>query len=100
MNQKIICLSLIALIPIALMGCQKKVIYATSAISGQLIDKKTNQPIEGVMARASSEEFDLTDKQGRFTIPPTTYEYTFNEPSHREVMSIWVRKYGTILKLV
>ena len=69
-------------------GLSKKVIYATSAISGQLIDKKTNQPIEGVMALASSEEFDLTDKQGRFTVPPTTYEYTFNEPSHREVMSI------------
>ena len=87
MNQKILYLSLIALIPISIMGCQKKVIYATSEVSGQVIDKKTNQPIKGVVTRINSKAFDITDEQGRFTVPPNTYEYTFIEPNHREVMS-------------
>ena len=69
------------------MGCHKKVIYATSEISGQIIDKKTNLPIKGVNVGISNNASDITDKQGYFTVPPITYNYVFIEPHYREVIS-------------
>ena len=62
-------------------------IYATPQITGQVIDKQTNQPIEGVKTVLSSNAIDFTDAQGRFTVPPVTYEYTVKAPSHKKVMS-------------
>ena len=87
MNNKIVCLSVLLFSSISLLGCQKKVIYATPQITGQVIDKQTNQPIEGVKTVINRQALDYTDKQGRFTVPFTTVEYTFNEPNYQESRS-------------
>lgn len=87
MNIKTLYLTAFLLSLASLTGCQKKVIYATPQIAGQVIDKQTNQPIEGVNAGINNKASDTTDEQGRFTVPSSTYEYTINEPNHREVMS-------------
>ena len=87
MNNKIVCLSVLLFSSISLLGCQRKVIYATSQITGQIIDKQTNMPIEGVKTIINSQALDFTDKQGRFTVPPVTYEYTANASDYREVVS-------------
>ena len=87
MNNRTLYLIAFALLSASSTGCQKKVIYATPQITGQVIDKQTNQPIEGVKTVLSSNAIDFTDAQGRFTVPPVTYEYTVKAPSHRRVMS-------------
>ena len=88
MNTKTIYLTAFLLSLASLTGCQKKVIYATPQITGQVIDKQTNLPIEGVNTGITNQASDTTDKQGRFTVPPITYEYTVISPNHRQVMSM------------
>lgn len=87
MTTKTIYLTLVLISLTGLIGCQKKVIYATPQITGQVIDKQTNQPIEGVNTGINNQAYDTTDTQGRFTVPPVTYEYTVKAPNHKEVMS-------------
>ena len=70
------------------MGCQNKVIYTTPEISGQMLNGKTNQPIEGASVGINNQASDITDKQGYFMVPPITYDYTVIEPRHREVISL------------
>lgn len=87
MNIKIAYLSVLLFSSISTLGCQKKVIYVTPQITGQVINKQTNQPIEGVKTVINSQALDYTDKQGRFTVPFTTVEYTVNEPSYQKSRS-------------
>ena len=88
MRSKTLYISLLLLSITNLMGCHKQIIYATSEISGQIIDKKTNLPIKGVNVGISNNVSDITDKQGYFTVPPITYEYVLSSPNHRKVMSL------------
>ncbi|MGE6796888.1 hypothetical protein [Psychrobacter okhotskensis] len=80
-------LSILLFLTISTLGCQKKLVYVAPQITGQVIDKQTNQPIEGVKTVINRQALDYTDKQGRFTVPFTTVEYTFNEPSYQESRS-------------
>ncbi len=88
MNIKITYLSVLLFSSIGTLGCQSKVIYVTPQITGQVINKQTNQPIEGVKTVINSQALDYTDKQGRFTVPFTTVEYTVNEPNYQERRSM------------
>ena len=88
MQNRTLYLTVFVLSLASLTGCQKKVIYATPQITGQVIDKKTNQPIANVKTVIGGNAFAFTGAQGRFTVPPVTYEYTVKYPNHREVMSI------------
>lgn len=87
MNTKKIYLSALLISLASLTGCQKKVIYVTPQITGQVIDKQTNKPIEGVKTIINRQALDFTDKQGQFTVPFTTVEYTVSEPNYRKTMS-------------
>ena len=84
MNIKIAYLSVLLFSSISTLGCQKKVIYVTPQITGQVIDKHTNKPIQGAEVFISNKASDSTDNKGRFTVPFITSEYTFNEPSYQE----------------
>lgn len=88
MRNRTIYLPALLLSIISLLGCQSKVIYVTPQITGQVINKQTNKPIEGVKTIINRQALDYTDKQGRFTVPFTTMEYTVNEPSYQKSISM------------
>ncbi len=84
MENRTLYLTLFVLSLTSLTGCQKKVIYVTPQITGQVIDKQTNKPIQEAEVFISNKASDSTDNKGRFTVPFITSEYTFNEPSYQE----------------
>ncbi len=79
--------TLLLILLVSITGCQKKVIYITPQITGQVIDKQTNRPIEGVKTVIGGPALDYTNEQGRFSVPPITSEYIFNKPNHRLTMA-------------
>lgn len=81
---KIAYISVLLFSSISLISCQKKVTSVTPQITGQVVDKQTNKPIERAEAFINNKASDSTDAQGRFTVPFITSEYTFNEPSYQE----------------
>lgn len=87
MKTVIIALTVLLLSINALVGCQQQVSYVTPQITGQVFDKQTEQPIEGVKAVINDQAYAVTDHQGQFKVPFTTIEYLFNKPSYQEVSS-------------
>lgn len=84
---KLLLLTTLFIAATGLAGCQNKVMHIGLQITGQVLDKRTNQPIEGVKTVLSSNAFDLTDAQGRFTVPFVTIKHAVNEPSYQQRQS-------------
>lgn len=58
---------------VVLTACEAKVAYMTPQFKGQVIDRKTDQPINSVKVFLTSQNFSNTDAFGNFLIPPVEY---------------------------
>ncbi len=78
--------SCVAIITIVLtqIGCQQKVQYMTPEITGQVIDRQTEQLIENIKIFLSSNSYDISDEDGHFLIPAIEYRYNISAPKRYE----------------
>ncbi|MGR3899221.1 hypothetical protein FW759_07150 [Psychrobacter sp. 1176_08] len=72
-----------------LLGCQQKIAYLTPQFEGQVIDRKTDQPISDVKVFLTSRNFTNTDTFGNFLIPPVEYKYWLIGPSHDSIRNYY-----------
>ncbi|WP_147286690.1 hypothetical protein [Psychrobacter phenylpyruvicus] len=52
----------------------------TPEITGQVIDRQTEQLIENIKIFLSSNSYDISDKDGHFLIPAIEYRYNISVP--------------------
>lgn len=74
---------------VVLTACEAKVAYMTPQFKGQVIDRKTDQPINGVKVFLTSQNFSNTDAFGNFLIPPVEYKYWLVGPSHDSIKNYY-----------
>lgn len=65
---------------VMLTACEAKVAYMTPQIEGQVIDRRTSEPISDVKVILTSKDFDVTDNDGKFLIPQIEYHYRVLPP--------------------
>lgn len=65
---------------LVLTACEAKVAYMTPQIEGQVIDRKTSEPVSNVKVILTSKDFDVTDNEGKFLIPQIEYHYRVFPP--------------------
>ena len=74
---------------VVLTACEAKVAYMTPQFKGQVIDRKTDQPINSVKVFLTSQNFSNTDAFGNFLIPPVVYKYWLVGPSHDSIKNYY-----------
>lgn len=62
------------------MRSKGSVAYMTPQIEGQVIDRRTSEPISDVKVILTSKDFDVTDNDGKFSIPQIEYHYRVLPP--------------------
>ena len=65
---------------VVLTACEAKVAYMTPQIEGQVIDRRTSEPVSNVKVILTSKDFDVTDNDGKFLIPQIEYHYRVFPP--------------------
>ncbi|MGP5211412.1 hypothetical protein ACTXJ5_11550 [Psychrobacter alimentarius] len=84
-------------ISLSLLSCSSEPIgyyYSTPIVTGQVLDKRTLQPIENASISQTTRAEAVTDSDGYFKLPSYKFSYDISTPNSMDTGSFYIYKEG------